>query len=102
MYMYMWQYHVSSDAVVEFQRAYGPDGEWVALFKRAKGYISTELNRHFTDPNRFITLDYWQSKNACDDFRKRFSKEFNELDRRCRKLSNSETYIGSFTVLGRS
>ena len=44
-YAYIWEYTVRPERVAEFEQAYGPDGEWVRLFRRAGGYVRTELHR---------------------------------------------------------
>src|SRR6187397_611903 len=39
----VFSYDVSDSA--EFERVYGPDGEWAAFFRDGRGYIGTELLR---------------------------------------------------------
>ncbi len=44
-----------------------------------------------------MTIDYWESKDACDAFRQRFAPEFEALDEQCERLTDDETYLGAFT-----
>ena len=48
----------------EFERAYGPDGEWAAFFRAGRGYIGTELLRDLENPGRYLVLDRWESRDA--------------------------------------
>jgi len=95
-YMYCWEYRVRPEAVAEFERVYGADGDWVALFRRAAGYLGTELYRDLEAPGRYLTIDLWESEDACRAFRTRFAAEFEALDRRCEALTLEEREIGRF------
>jgi heme-degrading monooxygenase HmoA len=95
-YTYLWEFRVSAEHVEEFERAYGPDGDWVALFRRAAGYLGTSLLRDRGNPLRFITVDRWQSADAHRAFREAFAREYAELDARCAHLTVQEVSLGSF------
>lgn len=95
-YVYIWEFSVSPAHTSAFERAYGPSGEWVQLFRRAPGYLRTELHRDRSQPHRFITIDYWESKNAWDAFRARFAPEFDALDAKCATWATSEINLGHF------
>ncbi len=95
-YMYMWEYHVSKNHIDEFEKAYGLNGDWVNLFKKAEGYIETELHKDINNEGRYITVDYWQSKEACINFRNKYQKEFNEIDERCETYTVKEISLGEF------
>lgn len=95
-YAYIWQYFVRPERCAEFETHYGPEGSWVKLFRQHGGYIRTELHRDMVEANRYLTIDYWQSKEAFADFRKEFASQFEELDRKCELLTAKETCIGEF------
>jgi hypothetical protein len=46
----------------EFERVYGPDGDWAQFFAGAAGYIGTEL------PSRYLVIDRWDSAEAYNTF----------------------------------
>ena len=98
MYCYVWNYLVRPEYVQEFRAAYGPDGDWVELFRRDPEYLRTSLLADCDDPCRFMTIDYWTTREACEYFRERYSKEFAALDQRCGQCTTAETHIGDFTV----
>ena len=95
-YAYLWEFHVDADRREEFERHYGPNGTWVALFRRSPGYIETLLLRDATGPLRYITIDRWESEAAYRSFRARFSDEYAELDRRCEHLATKEIPLGHY------
>ncbi len=95
-YMYMWEYHVNPNHINDFEKAYGPTGDWVQLFKKAEGYIETELHKDINNEGRYITVDYWQSKEFCMNFRDKFKNEFNEIDERCEAYTIKEISLGEF------
>ena len=36
-YLYIWNFKVPAENEVEFQKKYGPEGDWVELFRKAEG-----------------------------------------------------------------
>jgi heme-degrading monooxygenase HmoA len=92
----MWEYVVPPARVEAFERAYGPRGEWAQLFSRAKGYRGTELFRDRADPQRFLTIDYWDSEAAWEAFRAEERAAYDALDRQCETLTAGEKRIGGF------
>ena len=99
MYVYMWEYIVAPDQATAFEDTYGSSGEWTHLFRRAPGYVRTELLRDRTRSERYVTIDYWESEKAWEAFRSRFSGDFDTLDSRCEKWTRRETEIGRFEAL---
>lgn len=99
-YAYIWEYVVAPGRVDDFQRAYGPDGDWVRLFTETPGYLRTELHRDRSDPSRFVTIDYWESEAAWQAFRTWVAERFEALDAQCATLTTRETEIGRFEPAG--
>ena len=99
-FAYIWQYQVDPARRAEFLEAYGPDGDWARLFSRDANYLGTTLLQDVADKNRFATIDRWKSKVARDAFRRRFTAEFDELDRRCEAFTRSEFNLGDFIEIG--
>jgi quinol monooxygenase YgiN len=97
-FAYVWEYIVRDDYVNEFRRVYGPGGEWVELFAQADGYVRTELHRDIDNRNRFLTIDYWVSRERRAQFREEFSAEFDDLDKACEELTVTERFVGDFQL----
>jgi heme-degrading monooxygenase HmoA len=56
------------DDTAEFERVYGPDGEWAAFFRTGAGYVGTELLRDVENPGRYLVIDRWDSPEAYNAF----------------------------------
>lgn len=95
-YVYVWEYSVRPDRVEQFEQAYGPNGTWIELFRRAHGYLRTELHRDRSSHLRYVTIDHWTSLSDWERFRSRFSSDFEDLDARCEAFTNAEREIGRF------
>ena len=96
MYWVVWSYDVKPDQVRAFERAYGPDGDWVRLFRRAPGYAGTELRRESDDALRYLTIDRWNRRADYQRFRDMFRAEYGLLDARCGSLTEYEKKVGDF------
>ena len=99
VFVYVWEYIVKSEKKSDFERIYGVDGDWAKLFKRDAGYLGTELHQDISNKLRYITVDYWTSKKARDNFREKYSMEFEKLDEQCESLTDRETFLGDFEGL---
>lgn len=101
IFVYMWEYFVKKETKPDFERVYGPDGDWMQLFNKSDGYLGTELHEDISNELRYLTVDYWISKKARDNFREQFAKEFAELDKRCELLTEKEIFLGNFKSFNR-
>jgi heme-degrading monooxygenase HmoA len=52
----------------EFERVYGPEGEWTAFFRGGEGYLGTELLRDVETPGRYLAIDRWETREAYQAF----------------------------------
>jgi len=95
-FVYIWEYRVSPENVEAFRAAYGPDGPWVRLFAGQPGYLRTELLEDRDDPGRFVTIDYWASREDFEDFRRARRTELASIDAECERLTESERRLGEF------
>jgi heme-degrading monooxygenase HmoA len=100
MYVILWRFRPMVGQESEFERAYGPSGEWAQLFRRDHDYLGTELLRRSDDESgEYLTLDRWASRAAYEAFRARRSGEYRRLDARSEGLTEEETFLGAFEVL---
>ena len=97
-FAYIWEYTVTKDHISEFRRIYGPGGDWVQLFSNGRGFIRTDLYRDQNNPGRFVTTDFWTSREARDRFRQDFAREFKELDQQGEALTSAEMFMGDFEI----
>ena len=99
-FAYIWQYTIEPARKQAFLAAYESNGEWVQLFSRDPAYIKTVLLQDEKNEDRYVTIDYWESRVDRDNFRERHSVEFDALDRRCEAFTKEEQFIGDFHEIG--
>jgi heme-degrading monooxygenase HmoA len=99
MFCYLYEYRVRTGEETRFEAAYGPEGPWVALFRRSPDYLGTEIGRDVADPRRYFTIDRWTSRAACLAFRESVRAEFDRIDRECELLTESERSLGELELL---
>jgi hypothetical protein len=95
-YDIVWEFRVPSASRSDFEKAYGPDGPWAALFRKATAFIEVRLLRCSEHDERYLTIDRWDTQAAFDSFRCDFAEEYELLDTRLAGLTSSETRIGAF------
>jgi len=94
MYIILWEYQVKTEKRAEFVAVYAPNGAWAVLFRKTAGYLGTELLQDETNPERFLTIDRWKSKESFEAFKLQWEKEYKELDAQCEGLTESESLLG--------
>ncbi len=95
-FVIVWEFRVRTGKQREFDRVYGPDGDWARLFRTGKGYICTELVRDLKTPRRYLTIDHWASREAYQRFKKENRTEYQAIDERSASLTDGEIMIGEF------
>jgi len=98
-YVIAWEFRPWPGAERRFEEAYGPEGVWARLFRIGQGFVATELSRDGKDAKRYLTLDFWESKQAYETFRAQQSSEYGKIDAECENLTESEREIGQFERL---
>lgn len=93
----LWEFSVQPARQTEFESHYGPDGTWARLFRRANGYLGSELLRDAGNPHRYLTIDRWESAAAWQAFRREFGAEYERLDREFEGLTTREAPLGQYT-----
>lgn len=100
MILLVWEFRVQPGRTAEFERAYGPEGDWARLFRRSPAYRGTELLRDAEDPERYLTLDRWEGGAAFEAFKASHGEDYRALDEVCEPLCTEERLVGRFTVGG--
>jgi heme-degrading monooxygenase HmoA len=99
-YATLWEFTVAAARQAEFEAHYGPHGTWARLFRRADGYLGTELLRDHVDPLRYLTIDRWESREAFQAFRRAHGAEYERLDRQFEGLTTREAPLGEYAPAG--
>src|SRR5438045_1256886 len=99
-YLIIWEFRVKAGQESRFEQAYGPDGVWVQLFGNDNEYGGTDLLADSNQAGRYVTMDFWKSKEAYDSFRERNRGEYERIDKDCAEMTEAESAIGTFERLG--
>ena len=79
-----------------FEQIYGPEGDWAQFFRQGNGYCGTELSRDLDQPRRYVTLDFWESREAYENFKTQHADEYKAIDQKCESLTEKEQEIWKF------
>ena len=96
----VWRFTVKAGKEEEFERIYGPNGDWAVLFRKAAGYGGTELHKSQEVPRSYVVIDRWESSGAFKQFKEQFEDEYRALDLRCEALTEKEEHLGDFSPVG--
>jgi len=98
LFVTLWEFEVKRGCEELFEKAYGPEGEWVRLFRRDKRYLGTRLLSEVgaeAEPV-YVTMDCWESRKAYEEFQEKWAAEYAAIDRACQELTVKERKIGEF------
>jgi len=99
-HLIIWEFHIRPEQEALFEQTYGPEGRWAKFFKQSVGYIGSELILDFKDSLRYVTLDFWESREAYEVFRGEHQAEYEAIDQDCEKMTESEVEVGRFERIG--
>ena len=99
LFVVAWAFVVKPEHQRDFERTYGPSGDWVRLFRSGAGYIKTELHSDPEKRGRYITLDFWRAPEQYEAFREQSKSAYQEIDARCERLTTEEQLLGDFSDL---
>jgi heme-degrading monooxygenase HmoA len=95
LFLTLWEFEVKSGCEELFEQAYGPEGEWVRLFRRDARYRGTRLLRDAGRERVYVTMDMWESPEAYEEFREKWAAEYAEVDKKCDRLTVGERLLAS-------
>ncbi|PYX09585.1 MAG: hypothetical protein DMG88_05625 [Acidobacteria bacterium] len=98
-YLIIWEFRPKAGMERMFEQTYGPGGIWAEFFRRGEGYVRTELTHDANDPGRYLTLDFWISRESYEQFRDNNLVEYGEIDQLCEEMTQAEVEIGRFERL---
>lgn len=96
MFVVVWQFEIAEEKVATFEETYGPEGKWAQLFRKSPEYLGTELLRDAYIAGSYLTIDRWASEEAFRTFRKDHDAAYEELDRACDALTQTEKRVGAY------
>ena len=98
-YLIIWEFCPKAGSERRFEEVYGSNGMWARFFRQDQEFIGTELIRDFRVARRYLTLDFWTSREAYEQFRMRHANKYQALDQECDALTEREREVGRFERL---
>ena len=92
----VWEFIIKEASRDDFEKAYGPDGDWSRLFRRYPGYVGTTLLRDVAHPRRYLTIDAWEALVDRERMLAAAGEQYSALDERFGKWTESEVEVGVF------
>ena len=99
MFVALWEYEVKPGGEERFENGYGPDGDWVRLFRNDSHYHETRLVTDSFRRGVYLTMDFWESRAAYEEFMAGHRKECEEIDAICEDMTIQERRIGWFEMV---
>lgn len=99
MFVALWEYEVKPGNEERFEKAYGPDGDWVQLFQSDTHYLQTRLVRDSLRRAVYLTMDFWESRGAYEEFMAGHRAEYQAIDAKGEELTLTERRIGWFEMV---
>ena len=90
MFLVLWEYEVKPGSEKAFEKVYGPDGEWVRLFRPGSDYHETRLLRDPFRLNVYLTLDSWTPRDSYETFLATHKEEYRAIDALGESLTANE------------
>lgn len=95
MFRTTWVFDVVHQNLSAFLIMYGPEGDWVRLFRDHPGYFETLLLRDVATPSRFATIDVWETPKHYQDFLERADGDYKALGERGKQLVSHMAHAGA-------
>ena len=99
IFVALWEYEVKPGYEKRFEIAYGPHGAWARLFRGHSNYRETRLLRDPFRPAIYLTLDFWSSREAYEQFIATHSVEYKALDAAGEELTSKERRMGWYELV---
>ncbi|NIS80249.1 MAG: hypothetical protein GTO14_08575 [Anaerolineales bacterium] len=93
------EFVVKEEARGQFELAYGPGGAWSKLFARCPGFRGTTLLRDTKTPQRYLTIDFWDTVAQREQVLAERKAEYSKLDANFAEWTESKTEVGIYRVL---
>jgi hypothetical protein len=93
------EFKVSVGSAKEFERVFGPEGEWASLLRlRSPGYLVTVLKLVSAEGRRYEVRDCWRSHRSFEIFREVYPRDFERFREWLieKGVVEQETFLGAF------
>ena len=98
----VWEFILKEGSQGRFELAYGPGGMWSKLFGKSQGFRGTTALRDANNPQRYLTIDLWDSEVQRNQALVERQAEYDEVATAFEEWTESKTEIGTFSVLAQA
>jgi heme-degrading monooxygenase HmoA len=95
----VWEYVVKEETRGQFELVYGPGGAWSRLFGRCPGFRGTTVLRDTKNPQRYLTIDIWDSEVQQEQALAENKSEYADLQAVFDTWAESMIEVGTFSLM---
>ena len=99
MFLVLWEYEVKPGSEKQFEKVYGPAGDWAQLFRTDSHYRETRLLHDPFRSNVYLTLDFWTSRDSYEKFMATHKAEYQAIDSLGESFTVNERRVGVFALV---
>jgi len=96
LFVALWEFEVKPGDEEKFGKVYGAYGAWARLFGRDVAYRGTRLVKDVERERVYLTLDFWETREAYEKFKKENAAEYERIDRECEGMTAREKKVADF------
>jgi heme-degrading monooxygenase HmoA len=96
LFVALWEFEVKPGSEEKFEKVYGADGAWAKLFAQDKAHRGTRLVKEVGRERVYLTLDFWETREAYEKFKKENAAEYDHIDWECEGMTAGEKSLGEF------
>jgi len=97
LFVALWEFEVKPGDEEKFEKVYGADGAWAKLFLQDPQYRGTRLVKDVERDRVYLTLDFWETRDAYEKFKEENAAEYERIDRECEGMTVREVKIGEYS-----
>ena len=76
----IWHFDVKMGREEEFEKLYGPDGDWTALNRRTRSYLGSSFLNDQNRPGRYLLIEYWSEMLVYEQHRNSRSTKLDAIE----------------------
>jgi heme-degrading monooxygenase HmoA len=89
MFLILWEFEVKPGGEERFEKVYGPGGDWAQLFRSGTDHRETRLLHDSFRPVVYVTMDFWNSQQAYEEFLRTHHAEYQAIEALGEKLTSA-------------
>jgi len=96
LFVALWEFEVKPGSEEKFEKVYGAEGAWARLFGQDVAYRGTRLVKDVERVRVYLTLDFWETRETYEKFKRENAAEYRRIDRECEGMAVREIRVGEY------